>query len=550
MSFGCIVVLKRNGVDGDRFILIDRSCVIGRLKICSFSSLLLCWFFVFYFLHFLDSIRQKDCDIRIQLENVSKKHAQLFVDDNNQVSFFRLFIRFPVLSWIFPLSQVFVKCLSTHLPVIVNQTALRNTNPAVQLKHGDIFTVVERSFRFENGVWICVVLFSMCSLTLTHSFSSASIVVVLNIGCSFFSFILPTSLLLCFYAFFRRLVPLVSLPPRSVDALPVPTHREVGLLSAPASAAASSYSSSSSDLTPCFDTDDCDSSSIVLLHPTDADGSKKKSNTGVSFGQLIYSRIHSISQLMLCFGFSLFSCSFLFPLSICLSWPFFLSCSSLVSLLTFLIILTPLLRRFRAVPLLFLLLRDPCLLFSHLKLPSLHLVGRVVVVVKGVLERRVNLSVSTGMLMDRTESIIVCFLLHPFVCYFFLLHFSYLGLVCCSSCCFRFPPLLLHSHSSVCLHSLAFGFGLSFVLYDFLLLSSIQSLLSSPKTATDVDFKEKSLQLSNAANALAEKERALHLATLQLQEKEEQLKSLQALLHSKENELRFRLNNHVQRKKH
>ncbi|KAK9400763.1 antigen KI-67 [Crotalus adamanteus] len=75
---GKIVVIKRNGTDGTYFPLTANSCLFGR---------------------------KKECDIRIQLPQVSKEHCKIEVNENKE-------------------------------------------DPA-HLKHGDILTIIDRSFRFE-----------------------------------------------------------------------------------------------------------------------------------------------------------------------------------------------------------------------------------------------------------------------------------------------------------------------------------------------------------------------------------------------------------------
>eukprot|EP00062_Callorhinchus_milii_P001283 gi/632936283/ref/XP_007894299.1/ PREDICTED: antigen KI-67 isoform X2 [Callorhinchus milii] len=96
--YGQIIVIKRNGADGYHFPLMAPSCLFGR-KI--------------------------DCDIRIQLPHVSKEHCKLEVNENNEV----------ILS---NLSDV-------------NRTSLNGkvVLHSERLQHGDVFTIIDRSFRFE-----------------------------------------------------------------------------------------------------------------------------------------------------------------------------------------------------------------------------------------------------------------------------------------------------------------------------------------------------------------------------------------------------------------
>jgi len=56
--YGKIVVIKRNGTDGAQFPLTTTSCLFGR---------------------------SNDCDIRIQLPNVSKEHCRIEVNNDKSV---------------------------------------------------------------------------------------------------------------------------------------------------------------------------------------------------------------------------------------------------------------------------------------------------------------------------------------------------------------------------------------------------------------------------------------------------------------------------------
>ncbi|XP_031147208.1 proliferation marker protein Ki-67 isoform X3 [Sander lucioperca] len=94
---GKIVVIKRSGGDGTEFPLIS-TCLIGR---------------------------RPDCDIRIQLPQVSKEHCRIDLNENK---------------------EVILTNLSSVTPTLVNGEALRQSE---RLKHGDVITVIDRSFRFE-----------------------------------------------------------------------------------------------------------------------------------------------------------------------------------------------------------------------------------------------------------------------------------------------------------------------------------------------------------------------------------------------------------------
>ncbi|XP_053548483.1 proliferation marker protein Ki-67 isoform X2 [Bombina bombina] len=97
--FGEIVVIKRNGTDGTHFPLTATTCLFGR---------------------------KAECDIRIQLPHVSKEHCKVEVKPNK---------------------EVIVTNLSTVNPVQLNGHAVQQP---VRLKHGDVLTIIDRSFRFEE----------------------------------------------------------------------------------------------------------------------------------------------------------------------------------------------------------------------------------------------------------------------------------------------------------------------------------------------------------------------------------------------------------------
>ncbi|XP_025921423.1 proliferation marker protein Ki-67 [Apteryx rowi] len=96
--FGKIVVIKRNGTDGIHFPLTASSCLFGR-KI--------------------------ECDIRIQLPQVSKEHCKIEVNENK---------------------EAILTNLSTVNPTQLNGGCFQQPVP---LKHGDVLTIIDRSFRFE-----------------------------------------------------------------------------------------------------------------------------------------------------------------------------------------------------------------------------------------------------------------------------------------------------------------------------------------------------------------------------------------------------------------
>ncbi|XP_042252664.1 proliferation marker protein Ki-67 isoform X2 [Thunnus maccoyii] len=94
---GKIVVVKRSGVDGTEFPL-TASCLFGR---------------------------KPTCDIRIQLPQVSKEHCRIDFNENK---------------------EVILTNLSSVNPTCVNGEALQQSE---RLKHGDVITIIDRSFRFE-----------------------------------------------------------------------------------------------------------------------------------------------------------------------------------------------------------------------------------------------------------------------------------------------------------------------------------------------------------------------------------------------------------------
>ncbi|XP_034993219.1 proliferation marker protein Ki-67 isoform X2 [Zootoca vivipara] len=96
--FGKIVVIKKNGTDGTHFPLTRNSCLFGR---------------------------KRECDIRIQLPQVSKEHCKIEVNENKEATLFNL---------------------SPANPTELNGNIFQQPT---FLKHGDVFTIIDRSFRFE-----------------------------------------------------------------------------------------------------------------------------------------------------------------------------------------------------------------------------------------------------------------------------------------------------------------------------------------------------------------------------------------------------------------
>ncbi|XP_010857449.1 PREDICTED: antigen KI-67 isoform X3 [Bison bison bison] len=93
-----LVTIKRSGVDGPHFPLSLSTCLFGR------------------------SI---ECDIRIQLPVVSKQHCKIEISEQEAVLF----------------------NFSSTNPTQINGSTF---DKPVQLKHGDVITIVDRSFRYEN----------------------------------------------------------------------------------------------------------------------------------------------------------------------------------------------------------------------------------------------------------------------------------------------------------------------------------------------------------------------------------------------------------------
>ncbi|XP_042674574.1 proliferation marker protein Ki-67 isoform X2 [Centrocercus urophasianus] len=96
--FGKIIIIKRNGTDGIYFPLTASSCLFGR---------------------------RTECDIRIHLPQVSKEHCKIEVNENK---------------------EAILTNLSTVNPTQLNGGYFQQPVP---LKHGDVLTIIDRSFRFE-----------------------------------------------------------------------------------------------------------------------------------------------------------------------------------------------------------------------------------------------------------------------------------------------------------------------------------------------------------------------------------------------------------------
>ncbi|XP_011785561.1 PREDICTED: antigen KI-67 isoform X2 [Colobus angolensis palliatus] len=93
-----LVTIKRSGVDGPHFPLSLSTCLFGR---------------------------GIECDIRIQLPVVSKQHCKIEIIEQEAI----------------------LHNFSSTNPTQVNGSVI---NEPVQLKHGDVITIIDRSFRYEN----------------------------------------------------------------------------------------------------------------------------------------------------------------------------------------------------------------------------------------------------------------------------------------------------------------------------------------------------------------------------------------------------------------
>uniref|UniRef100_A0A2K5E0E8 Marker of proliferation Ki-67 n=1 Tax=Aotus nancymaae TaxID=37293 RepID=A0A2K5E0E8_AOTNA len=93
-----IVTIKRSGVDGPHFPLSLSTCLFGR---------------------------GIECDIRIQLPVVSKQHCKIEINEQEAI----------------------LHNFSSTNPTQVNGSVI---DEPVQLKHGDIITIIDRCFRYEN----------------------------------------------------------------------------------------------------------------------------------------------------------------------------------------------------------------------------------------------------------------------------------------------------------------------------------------------------------------------------------------------------------------
>ncbi|XP_071302358.1 proliferation marker protein Ki-67 [Agelaius tricolor] len=96
--YGTIVVIKRNGTDGIVFPLTSTSCLFGR---------------------------KSECDIRMRLPWVSNEHCRIEINENK---------------------EAVLTNLSSVNPTQLNGACFEQPVP---LRHGDVLTIIDRSFRFE-----------------------------------------------------------------------------------------------------------------------------------------------------------------------------------------------------------------------------------------------------------------------------------------------------------------------------------------------------------------------------------------------------------------
>ncbi|NXG06722.1 KI67 protein, partial [Sakesphorus luctuosus] len=96
--YGKIIVIRRDGTDGLVYPLTSTSCLFGR---------------------------KTECDIRMRLPWVSNEHCKIEINENKEAVLINL---------------------STVNPTQLNGVCLEQPVP---LKHRDVLTIIDRSFRFE-----------------------------------------------------------------------------------------------------------------------------------------------------------------------------------------------------------------------------------------------------------------------------------------------------------------------------------------------------------------------------------------------------------------
>jgi len=97
---GNIVVIKRTGLDGATFPIINEQCLLGR---------------------------EEGCDIRVQINIVSKKHARIVCNKADK--------------------KAYLYNLSKVNPTKLNEKSV-DSQDAIRLYHKDVFTIGDRKFRW------------------------------------------------------------------------------------------------------------------------------------------------------------------------------------------------------------------------------------------------------------------------------------------------------------------------------------------------------------------------------------------------------------------
>ena len=107
MVCGFVIVIKKNGIDGDKYPMVNDECLLGR---------------------------GEGCDIRIELPGASKEHARIKVQAYSH-------------------RKVYITALSKTNATKMNNKVLENEVPHL-LQHNDVFTIADRSFRWEFPIYL------------------------------------------------------------------------------------------------------------------------------------------------------------------------------------------------------------------------------------------------------------------------------------------------------------------------------------------------------------------------------------------------------------
>ena len=107
MVCGFVIVIKKNGTDGDKYPMVNDECLLGR---------------------------GEGCDIRIELPGASKEHARIKVQAYSH-------------------RKVYITALSKTNATKMNNKVLENEVPHL-LQHNDVFTIADRSFRWEFPIYL------------------------------------------------------------------------------------------------------------------------------------------------------------------------------------------------------------------------------------------------------------------------------------------------------------------------------------------------------------------------------------------------------------